>query len=63
MLYEAVLQLCRKNNMTVSGLERELNLSNATIRRWKTASPTIANVMKVANFFGVTIDDLVNDRV
>ena len=63
MLYEAVLKLCKENNMTVSALERELKLSNATIRRWKTASPTIANVMKVANFFGVTIDDLVNDRV
>ena len=63
MLYEAVLKLCKENNMTVSALERELKLSNATIRRWKTASPTIANVMKVANFFGVTIDDLVHKRV
>ena len=62
MLYESILRLCEKNGITVAQLERELKLSNATIRRWRTASPTITNVIKVADFFGITVDELVDRK-
>lgn len=59
MIYETISALCDANNMTIAQLERELKLSNATIRRWKKSSPTVANAQKVAEYFGITLDSLV----
>ena len=59
MLYEEILRLCKESGTTVAALERELKMANATIRRWKNSSPTVANAAKVAEFFGVSLDSLI----
>lgn len=58
--YDEIEKLCERNDMTIAKLERELKFSNATIRRWKHASPSVANVKRVADYFGVTIDSLIS---
>ena len=57
-VYDEIVKLCKRNNITIAKLERELKFSNATIRRWKHASPSVVNEKKVADYFGVTIDSL-----
>lgn len=57
-VYDEIVKLCKRNNITIAKLERELKFSNATIRRWKHASPSVVNAKKVADYFGVTIDSL-----
>lgn len=58
MIYKNIVNLCKSRNIAVSALERETGLGNGTIGRWKTVSPSVDNVKKVADFFGITIDSL-----
>ena len=50
--------MCWDKRTTIAGLERALNFSNGSIAKWKRSNPRIDNVKKVADFFGVTIDEL-----
>ena len=62
MLYDEILILCGKSGISIARLERETNLGNGTIRRWKQATPGIGNLRKVAEYFGVTLDELLSQR-
>lgn len=61
MIYKNVLALCEKHGITVGGLERALGLGNATIRGWQTSSPRVSTVKVVAEYFGVTVDELLKE--
>lgn len=60
MIFKNICNLCKEKGISVSKLEKEVGLGNATIRGWKVASPTAANLKLVADYFGVTVDDLLN---
>ena len=57
-LYANVRLLCKERNITVAELERAAGLGNGVIRKWDNASPTLRTVIAVANYFGVTLDEL-----
>ena len=61
MIYENIIKLCKERNISIARLERECHLGNATVRGWAVSSPSIANVQKVADFFGVTVNDLIKE--
>lgn len=56
MLLEKIRELCEANKTNITKLERDCGLANATIRRWEHASPTTDNLVKVADYFGVSLD-------
>ena len=58
MLYENVCDLCKKKGISIYKLEQETGLGNATIRGWQMSSPRTENLKRVADYFGVTIDEL-----
>lgn len=62
MVYQNILTLCTKREISIAKLEREIGLGNATIRGWETSSPTAVNLKLVADYFGVTVDALLNDN-
>lgn len=62
MLYASIEKLCKENHVSIARLERECELGNATIRGWKTSSPRLDNLIRVADFFKVSIDSLIADR-
>lgn len=51
--------LCKERGISIARLERETGLGNATIRGWETSSPTVDKLKLVADYFGVSIDNLV----
>ena len=59
MIYKNIVALCLSKNINIAKLEKEIGLGNGTIGRWKTVSPTVENIQKVANYFGVTVDSLI----
>jgi lambda repressor-like predicted transcriptional regulator len=61
MILENIARLCKEKGITIAKLERETGLSNGTIARWETASPRVANAQAVADFFGVSLDELVKE--
>lgn len=59
MLYQRICELCKEKGTNVSQLERDCGLANATIRRWKDASPSVDNLAKVADRLEVSVDYLI----
>lgn len=62
MLLNNIRKLCQAQKITLKQLERETGLSNGIIAKWGTSSPTIGNVKAVADYFGVTVDELLKDK-
>ena len=60
MLLENIRRLCSQKPVSIAKLERETGIGNGTISRWDTSSPSIENVQKVADYFGVTVNDLLS---
>lgn len=58
MLFFKISELCNKKGISIAKLERETNISNGTISRWSTSSPTVENLTKVADRLGVSLDYL-----
>ena len=59
MIYENIIKLCQERKISIARLERECGFGNATVRGWAVSSPTLAKVQKVAEYFGVSVDDLI----
>lgn len=59
MIYQNIVALCKERNISIAKLEKEIGLGNATIRMWKTSSPSVDRLKMVADYFGVTIDSLI----
>lgn len=62
MIFSNVEKFCAEKGISISQLEREVGLANATIRRWTSCSPTVENLKKVADYFGVTVDELLKEE-
>lgn len=60
MLYQNIVSLCNERQISIARLERDLGFGNATIRTWRTSSPSVDRVLLVANYFGVSVDSLVS---
>lgn len=61
MLLKNISRLCKEKGIAISRLERETGISNGTIGRWGTSSPTVENVRKVAEYLGTTVDALISE--
>lgn len=62
MLVENIRALCKGRELTLAELERKTGIGNGVIARWATSSPRVDNLAKVADYFGVTVDDLLSDN-
>lgn len=60
MIFENISNLCKAKKISISRLEKEIGLGNATISGWKTSSPNVDNLKAVADYFGVTVDSLIS---
>ncbi len=60
MVFDNILELCKKRGITIAKLERETGIGNGTISRWNSSSPSVKNLKAVADYFGVTMDSLLS---
>lgn len=63
MIFTNVSNLCKKNGISLAKLEKETGLGNATVRNWRISSPTVDKLKLVADYFGVTVDELLRSPV
>ena len=47
--------------MSISSVEQAVGLSAGSISKWKTVSPSVNNLKKVADYFGVSIEYFLED--
>lgn len=57
--YEKYLCLCNSINKSPSAVALELKIGKPSVTRWKNgATPRDATVLKIADYFGVTVSEL-----
>lgn len=57
-LLDRIKTLASSHQMSLAELERKLDFSNGSMRKWGTSNPSLDKVEKVANYFNVSIDYL-----
>lgn len=62
MLSERLQRICDAKNISFNQLERECGLSNGSLKKWKTSTPSVDKVKTVADYFGVSVDFLLTGR-
>lgn len=58
MIYENVKKACGQKNISIRKLETDLEFSNGSVCKWDRHRPSIDSVKKVADYLGLTIDNL-----
>ncbi|PLA90511.1 helix-turn-helix domain-containing protein [Ligilactobacillus salivarius] len=64
-LRDRIKELSSQRKVSVAELERALGFGNGSISKWNKQSPSTEKLMKVANYFDVSLDYLVgrnNDK-
>lgn len=60
-MIDRIAALCQQKNISITRLEREVNLGRSTIRYWDNHPPAVDKVAKVARYFGVSVDYLIGN--
>ena len=62
MFFETFCKLCQSKGMSANGVAKELSIASGTVSEWKKGRvPQNATLLKVASYFGVTVDDLLGN--
>lgn len=59
--YDKIKVACDKRDMSILALEKALDLPRSSICKWKDHSPSLDRIKQIADFFGMTLDELVGD--
>ena len=62
ILLSRIKALCRSKGISVTTLETETHIAVNTIYRWGKSPPSVDKVKAVADYFGVTVDELLRDE-
>lgn len=57
-LYERISFLAKKQGKSLNRLAEDIGLSKNAMYQWKTSSPKVDTLEKVADYFGVSVDYL-----
>lgn len=63
MFYQNYVRLCNSVGKTPSAVALELGIQKSTVTRWSDGStPRDATIIKVADYFGVTVSELISEQ-
>lgn len=57
-IYENVKALCDKKNISIMELEKKAGVGNGVVGGWRTATPNMKTLQKVADALGVSVSRL-----
>lgn len=59
VVYQNVVSYCKENNISISTFEKECDIGNGTIRRWKddSSKPLLATLEKMQIATGIPVSD------
>lgn len=56
--YEIIKELSKKKKISIRQLEMKFGYSNGYLAKWKTNTPNSDELVKIANYFNVSVDYL-----
>lgn len=59
--YAAISRLAAKRNLTMADVERKAGLSQGIINKWKTCSPSVDKLIKVADALNITVNRIIKE--
>lgn len=59
-MVKKIKALCQQSGISIAALEKNIGLGNGTISKWETSSPQVDKLLKVANFFNVSVEYLLS---
>lgn len=62
-IFNKIKKLCKEHNISIFELENQIGVSRGVLYTWKKSIPSIEKVYKVAKYFNVSIDYLVNHHI
>ena len=61
MIYTNILAICEARGIPICKLEKESGIGNGVVRRWDNGSADVWRVKAVADYLGVTVDELLRE--
>ncbi len=61
MILDNIKRLCAEKGICLKALEEATGIGNGVIAKWATGAPRIDTLKKVADYFGVTVDELLRE--
>lgn len=58
-MYNKIKKLCKENNISILALESKLGFARGSIYKMDAHKPSAEKVKKIADFFGVSMEELV----
>lgn len=62
MIVDTLKMLCKKKGVSFSEFERESGIGMKTASRWDKNSPSIDKVILAAEYFGITVSELIGEQ-
>ena len=62
-LFYKVKNLCKEYNISIFELESHIGISRGVLYTWKKSAPSIEKVHRVAEYFDISIDYLMDHRI
>ena len=62
VIYNKIQKLCAQKGISIYRLEKDLGFSSASICKWKSSIPSVDNLLKVSKYFGVPLEELLEDE-
>ena len=59
MFYQKIERLCKERGISIARLEKETNIGNGTIGRWKESVPSLTSLKKIAEYFEIPLAELI----
>lgn len=61
MLYDKIKNIAEQKNISIYRIEKDLDLSNGSIRKWNSSIPLSQTLKKVADYLNVSMDKLMEE--
>lgn len=59
---ERISQMCESKGISINKLEQETGIGRGNVARWTDHSPSLDKIQRVAEYFGITVSDLLGEE-
>lgn len=61
MLYDKIKEVAKARKVSIYRIERDLDFSNGSLRKWNDSTPSVTSLKKVADYLDVPMEELLED--